>query len=143
MKTKSVEFTLSDDVESVDWEALSRLFERVGWKGRTGERLQKAFHASQETLFAYSEGKLIGCCRVVGDGEFYAQIFDVIVDPDYQRLGVGRAMVEALLEKIGGMPWVALSANQGNEELFRKFGFIRQRAAMAIVQDPFSEFMEV
>lgn len=42
------------------------------------------------------EGQLLGFARATSDGALSATIWDVAVNPAWQRLGLGRAMVERL-----------------------------------------------
>lgn len=136
--------TIVQSTEDVNFEELQKLFESVGWRGRTEEKLRQAFAASYRVVFAYnSSGKLIGCARAVSDGVYYATIFDLAVDPKCQRQGLGHHLLEVIVESLAGMPWISLSSTPGHESLFTRFGFVRQRAALAIVQDPFSEFLDM
>lgn len=42
---------------------------------------------------ARTDGRLVGFANVIGDGTVHAWIQDVIVDPELQRTGIGRAVV--------------------------------------------------
>jgi GNAT superfamily N-acetyltransferase len=41
----------------------------------------------------WHDDKLIGVARVLTDGYFYAALADIVVDPEYQRRGVGRELL--------------------------------------------------
>jgi GNAT superfamily N-acetyltransferase len=43
--------------------------------------------------------RLIGSVRVLTDGYFFATIPEILVDPSYQRLGIGRRLMELALER--------------------------------------------
>jgi ribosomal protein S18 acetylase RimI-like enzyme len=46
---------------------------------------------------AWDEARLVGAVRVLTDGYFFATVPEILVDPDYQRRGIGRElMVRAL-----------------------------------------------
>jgi ribosomal protein S18 acetylase RimI-like enzyme len=61
------------------------------------EDLEIAISRSEPVVSAWDEEKLIGFARAVSDGIYRATIFDVVVDCDYQRLGLGRKLVETVL----------------------------------------------
>jgi ribosomal protein S18 acetylase RimI-like enzyme len=61
------------------------------------EDLSIAVDRSEPVLSAWDEEKLIGFARATSDGVYRATIFDVVVDPDYRRLGLGRKLVETIL----------------------------------------------
>ena len=46
---------------------------------------------------AYEEGKLVGLIRAVGDGVTIVFVQDILVNPVYQRRGIGRALIASLL----------------------------------------------
>ena len=79
---------------------------------------------------AYHEEKLIGMGRLVGDGSMYWYIQDVAVLPEYQRKGIGSAIVERLISHAQGSltaPWasIGLTARKGKEPFYEKLGFTR------------------
>jgi len=46
---------------------------------------------------AWSQQNLIGFARATSDGIYRATLWDVVVHPDYQGLGLGRKLVETAL----------------------------------------------
>lgn len=48
---------------------------------------------------AWDGARLVGSIRILTDGYFFATIPEVLVDPDYQRRGIGRALMEQALER--------------------------------------------
>ena len=46
------------------------------------------------------ESKAIGMGRIVGDGAIYFYIQDIVVAPEYQKLGLGTAILHTLFEYI-------------------------------------------
>jgi GNAT superfamily N-acetyltransferase len=87
--------------------------------------------ALSNTLFSVcvhdDEGVIRGMGRIVGDNALYLHILDVIVHPDFQRQGLGKLMMEALLsytEKVGGKNTnIGLMCSKGREEFYKAFGF--------------------
>lgn len=48
---------------------------------------------------AYDDNKLIGFIRCVGDGEHILVVQDLIVDPEYQKRGIGTYLFKTILQK--------------------------------------------
>jgi len=57
---------------------------------------------------AFSAGRLVGFVHVVWDGGTHAFILDAMVDPDFQRLGIGRDLVRTVTDDAfrAGCDWV-------------------------------------
>ena len=61
------------------------------------EDLKIAVARSEPVVSAWDEDKLVGFARATSDGIYRATIWDVVIDCDYQRLGLGRKLVETVL----------------------------------------------
>lgn len=106
-------------------EQVQQLFLSVNWiSGKYPERLYKALMNSSTVLTVWDEKKLIGLTRVLDDSEMLAQIHYVLVDPDYQGMGIAGKMIEYIKEKykdfmyIDGMP-----EDKKNVPFYQKHGF--------------------
>ena len=77
------------------------LYQSVGWTNYTScpEMLEEAYKNSLCILGAFEKEKLVGVVRVVGDGISIVFVQDILVLPEYQRQGVGSALMRAILEK--------------------------------------------
>ena len=64
---------------------------------RTIEDLKIALDRSEPVVSAWDRDKLVGFARATSDGIYRATIWDVVIDCDYQRLGLGRKLVENTL----------------------------------------------
>ena len=51
-------------------------------------------------IFAFDGDTLVGTARAITDLEYHAGIYDVAVLPEYQGRGVGRQMMEWLLNRL-------------------------------------------
>ena len=95
-----MEFTLKEYGEYSEDEILD-LYGSVGWTNYTKnpEMLKNAYAHSLKVYGAYVEEKLAGIIRVVGDGYSVVFIQDLLVYPEYQRKGIGTALLQRILEE--------------------------------------------
>ncbi len=84
----------------IDLHQLQSLFTRSAFWARDRHiaDLQIALDRSEPVVSAWDDNKLIGFARATSDGIYRATIWDVVVDCDYQRLGLGRKLVATVLE---------------------------------------------
>ena len=77
------------------------LYTAVGWTNYVNRSgiLEKAYANSLCVLAAYEGDRLTGILRAVGDGCTIVFIQDLIVLPEYQRRGIGKKLLNALIEK--------------------------------------------
>ncbi len=102
----------------------------AGWSPRSLAQAERAVAASLRTVTAVEDGRVVGIGRLIGDGAIHCYLQDIIVLPDARSQGVGRAIVERLLEFVrtatapGDTITVALMAAPGREAFYRSLGFI-------------------
>lgn len=77
------------------------LYQAVGWNmyTRDPKKLERAIAQSLSVLGAYDGDQLVGLIRAVGDDETILFIQDLLVLPSYQRQGIGRQLVDALVDQ--------------------------------------------
>jgi ribosomal protein S18 acetylase RimI-like enzyme len=106
--------------------AYYNLFKTTGWQ-TTAEAadLMLALHNSWLTLSVYDQEYLVGFGRVVSDGVMYAMVYDLIVRPEYQGKGIGKAILEKLINrcKMQGIQQVQLFCAKGKIHFYERFGF--------------------
>ena len=94
-----MEFTIKEYKTYNETEILN-LYTSVGWTNYTNhpEMLKNAYANSLKILGAYESERLIGIIRVVGDGHSVVFIQDLLVYPEYQRKGIGTALLKQILQ---------------------------------------------
>src|SRR5689334_10199124 len=58
---------------------------------------QQALRRSLNITAWYGDN-LVGCVRVLSDGYFFGTISEILIDPDYQRKGIGRRLMDLAWE---------------------------------------------
>ncbi|KAK9124795.1 hypothetical protein Sjap_014397 [Stephania japonica] len=120
----------------VDVYELQTLCDKVGWPRRPLSKVAAALknsylvatlHSLKKSPDSEGDGRkeLIGMARATSDHAFNATIWDVLVDPNYQGQGLGKALVEqlirALLQRDIGN--ITLFADGQVVDFYRNLGF--------------------
>lgn len=131
MKNIKFEVFESSPVSEADCIQIGRLYCSVGW-GReyTISQLKAIFDGAQYHVLARCGGEVVGALRALSDGCFTTWIADVAVDPKYQGCGVGRSMMETLINKY---KHTAIYSNAliGSVEFFNKLGVTEKTKLVA------------
>ncbi|GAB4531249.1 MAG: GNAT family N-acetyltransferase [Pleurocapsa sp.] len=87
------------DKSKVDLQQVQNLFIKGAFwaKERRIEDMEIAIVNSNPVVTVWDKQRLIGFSRATSDGIYRAAIWDVVIDPDYQGVGLGRKLVETLL----------------------------------------------
>ena len=110
-------------------EQFCNLQEAVGF-GRPGTiQIEKALENSIYSVSICIGGEVIGMGRLVGDGARIFYIQDVCIYPAFQGKGIGKLIVEKLLDYIKNNSianttvTVGLMSAKGKEEFYHRLGF--------------------
>ena len=85
-----------------DRNEIMNLYTSVGWTNYTDhpQMLEMAYKNSLCTLGAFTaQLRLVGIIRAVGDGASILFIQDIIVLPEFQRKGIGTALLKAIVSR--------------------------------------------
>ena len=113
---------------SLDYETYVSLRESVEWNNFSEVQARKALEKCLYSLVVVDETKPIAMARIVGDG-IIITIADVVVSPQYQGKGIGKAMIEKLIQHVeettppGSRVSLQLLAVNGKEAFYEKLGF--------------------
>jgi len=132
--TSNKDLLITRSIKNVCWVSLCDLYQVTKMGIRDPEQLKQAFTASFATAIAYSQGRIVGAGRILSDGIYYANIYDIAVTPDHQARGIGSAIVADLLTRVPNM-FVLLTSTTGKEGFYKKAGFKRHKTAMALYPD--------
>lgn len=107
----------------------NKLREIVGWHKISPERALLGLEESLYSVCIETCGDVVGFGRIIGDGNIYFYIHDVIVLPEYQKSGLGKRIMEKLMryielkapKKTGA--FVGLMIAPGLENFYGHYGF--------------------
>ena len=116
------------------------LLAAVGWRpvAQADADLDAALGRSWNVTVRTPDGQLVGLARVLDDGLLYASVWDILVVPERQRRGIGRALLAAVLEQTAGRRLLSLIATPAGEALYRSAGFAETdgRSIALFIRDP-------
>jgi ribosomal protein S18 acetylase RimI-like enzyme len=115
------------------------LYGAVGWGEADDYDEGKVQAALANTMCviqaADRNGKLIGFARLFGDGVIHTSLAEIIVHPNWQRRGVGRAMLSKACELCAGTA-IFLETFRGQECFFEGCGFTAKSHMVVMSRRP-------
>ena len=130
-KIKMDDIALEYSTDSVNWAELAEVYRLAPSGTYDPERLQCAYEKSQVCCFVYHGTRLIAAGRALSDGEYFAFICDIVVLPEFQRQGIGTRIMNAMSKRLAAEK-VLLACMIGQEDFYRKLGFLRHKSVMAL-----------
>lgn len=100
----------------------------IDWDTKDLDVVQNAIKNSIIIKKATLKNKTVGMARVIGDGIYYL-IVDVLVDPEYQKKGIGKKLIDEIVKEVenktkkGQKCSINLVSMSGKEEFYEKCGF--------------------
>ena len=106
---------------------IRNLYDEVGWTSYTDDMdsLIKGYENSLKILAAFEDNKLLGVIRAVGDGYTIIFIQDILVLPDYQRKGIGKALLDSMMDLYPNVRQIELTTDIAPETIgfYSSLGF--------------------
>ena len=113
---------------NLTYEEYLDIIETIGWKFPSKRLLEKSL-SNSETVKYVVNNETVGMARLVTDYGYIALVADVIVKPEYQREGIGKKLINNLLERAkasleeGEAMMIQLLAADGKKAFYEQFGF--------------------
>lgn len=123
-----------ENCEGIDWDAVVALLTKVGMSTTDVIKHKVSFENSFAVIFVFDENKMIGMGRSISDGVRQSALYDIAIDADYQGRGIGKKIVNALVDKTPDCNFI-LYASPRKEAFYIKLGFKRMRTGMALFSD--------
>lgn len=99
----------------------------AGLSAMTPEGARLGLPASWCSVCLRHDGELVGMGRVVGDGGLFLFVVDIAVTPAWQRQGLGRRIMQALMDEVHARApartMIGLIADGNAYRLYENFGF--------------------
>ncbi len=113
---------------NLSYEDYCKLRTSVGWLNFSEAQTRKSLQNSLYTITVVDQDQTVAMGRLVGDGIYYL-VVDVVVQPDYQKKGIGSRILDLLIEYVdqetpeNGRSSIQLIAEKGKEAFYLKKGF--------------------
>ncbi|PSP16178.1 MAG: GNAT family N-acetyltransferase [Cyanobacteria bacterium QS_8_64_29] len=113
----------------LDLYELEELCDSVGWSRRPLRKVRKAIQHSFLVVSMWevrgTRKQLIGFARATSDCAFNATIWDVVVHPDCQGRGLGKALMQHVIQKLrhADISNITLFADAHVVDFYRQLGF--------------------
>lgn len=88
------------------------------------ERVWTMFESASLVLTAWNGNQIVGIARVLTDGVLFSYLCDLAVEPDVQRLGVGKRLINEVLDRCKGTE-LALRDSDISSGYYAHLGFKR------------------
>lgn len=121
-------FSTDRDIDLYD---LEELCDAVGWARRPLRKVKKAIQHSFLVISMWEQRgakrRLIGFSRATSDHAFNATVWDVVVHPDFQGRGLGKALMRQTIERLRreDISNITLFADPQVVEFYRGLGFLQ------------------
>lgn len=114
-------------IETPTPEQHQRLRVKAGMPKRSDKATVKGLANTLFGVCLYRNNEIVGMGRVVGDGGMVFHLADIVVDPDCQGLGLGKLIMEHLMDWIlneaDETAIISLIADIPADGLYKHFGF--------------------
>jgi ribosomal protein S18 acetylase RimI-like enzyme len=123
---ESILFSLDPNLDLYE---LEELCDAVGWSRRPIPKVRKALQHSFLVVSMWQQRgsyrRLIGFARATSDHAFNATIWDVVVHPDFQGKGLGKRLMEKVIQELRAQDIsnITLFADQGVVSFYERLGF--------------------
>ena len=124
--------------DDVDFSEVVRILKNAfGDRGFNLLDVKKSFINSSHVIFAFQNNNLIGFARAISDSSS-SIIYNVAIDPTYQSIGVGKDIVNKLVEHLGKRLILAFT-HPRTISFYEHLGFNRIKNAFKYVKNRSSE----
>jgi len=119
-------YEIKSDIPTL--EEYKYLCDSVGWTNYMNfEVVEISLQNSIYCITVQDNNQIIGMGRIVGDGAIYFYIQDIVVHPEYQKNGIGKKIMNTLVEYLNqnapDKAFIGLFASQGKTSFYEKYDF--------------------
>ena len=126
---------INPNLNNIDWNEISNIFELVDWGHRLPGDIKNAFQKSSVTCFITKNNAVLGFGRSVDDGKYYALLVDIVVHPNHQGKGIGKMIVNEIKNRLIGYNFITLTAAPNKERFYQKLGWEKQKSSYIFPKD--------
>ena len=118
-----IQISLNDQV---DTQEVIEIYKANNWSSAEKPTLlMAALRNSHSLVTARISSKLVGLGNAISDGHMVVYYPHMLVHPEFQGKGIGRKMMNAMLQKYSGFHQQMVTADRKAIEFYRSVGFER------------------
>lgn len=121
--------TYNDTQKDLPVDQLYHLFFMAGWTGSESNPdpdMLKYFNVpfinSTLVISAWDNERLVGAVRVLSDKFIRSVIYDLVIDPEYRSMGIGKELVKRCIEHFPSTEWL-VQTEKHIAGYYEKLGF--------------------
>ena len=120
------------EIQTSEIEVARVLLANNGWAHRVADpdAFRQLVANSQRAIVAALDGTIVGFARAICDDISNGYLSMVVVEKQYRRRGVGRALVRAVMGSDPRITWVLRAGRPEELPFFEKLGFVASTVAM-------------
>ncbi|MBY6220877.1 GNAT family N-acetyltransferase [Marinobacter nauticus] len=131
MEWRKDEYLITDDRSKVQLEVVHRLLAVTYWGDRRPREIVDRMVAGSICFSLYHGSKQIGFGRAVTDSTTFTWVADIVVEPEFRGAGLGKWIVECLLEHPAIKGTQLVLQTRDAQGLYEQFGFSENSALMS------------
>ena len=127
----AINYLYDKDLEISD---IRDFFLSVNWSlGDKPDKLQRAFSNSDLVITAWDGEKLVGLINTITDGILTAYIPYLLVNPDYQKGGIGKKLISMILSEYESYERIVLLTEEDTVDFYQQCGFMESQGIHAML----------
>jgi ribosomal protein S18 acetylase RimI-like enzyme len=113
------------DTKEISALDLSRVFERseMNRPFKDMDRLERMIEHADIIITAWVDDQMVGVARAITDYSYCCYLSDLAVDKEFQKLGIGKNLVELLQRKLGEEVSLVLLSAPTAIDYYPRIGF--------------------
>lgn len=143
MNSDAIQLSTDSDVPV---EQLVELYNSVGWLAYTNDEqrpnLLKAIQNSTHVVTAWDGDKLVGLARCLSDDVSICYLQDILIHPEYQRLGIGRKLLLNCIERFAHVRMKVLITDD-EERQKRFYESLGYKNTKDLIKIPLNAFVQI
>ncbi len=129
--------------KEIDLNSLLDLYNSVGWSNYTNDaskgKLEEAIRNSTFVVSAWVKNNLVGIARCISDDVSICYLQDILINPNFQKQGIGRKLLTICLERFKDVKTkILLTDDEEKQRLFyESFGYKNTRNLKRVTLNTF------
>ncbi|GIQ69630.1 N-acetyltransferase [Xylanibacillus composti] len=125
MEVRYLEYVISDDKSKLQIDQVLGFMARSYWANKRPSTLTRKAIEHSYCLGVYQDEEQVGFARIVTDHATIYYICDVFIHEDHRGRGIGKKLIELIVNADGHDQMMGLLGTADAHELYEQFGFIR------------------